>query len=392
MKKIYLLAVLATVLCSLVSCEDFNEKNFPGYDQAAVPKNLVSYTYTLVDADYSTISKAALALAKTKADSVKATAIGKNKFFVDTIPANKYLPLLLNTKYLYADANSTAMVTYNYNIPYDTTKIDAANKYILADEDYVAMGTASNQPGKFKNFSSSIDPNFYIPIWLKTKFLYAKSGEVKMVRYKYYVSSSVTNIIPEVYIFDGTVWAKYKSLTQKTDQCLYSGKFWVFDPTIYITQTSNDRSVDTNGYPANMQNMFSVIVHAVKADPNIAKYISSYKNDEYYYGASAYQGNFSFEYTKREASPYSDEALKALSSETDKINLMFTRVNEAIIIYLKYAYPTLKAKTDDGFDQYLSITFKVYEKYPSGTTTNTYQAKFQCTDIGSFKFIERKKL
>ena len=184
MKKIYLLAVLATVLCSLVSCEDFNEKNFPGYDQAAVPKNLVSYTYTLADADYSTISKAALALAKTKADSVKATAIGKNKFFVDTIPANKYLPLLLNTKYLYADANSTAMVTYNYNIPYDTTKIAATNKSVLVDEDYIAMGAVSGSQSQYKNFSASIDPFYYIPLWLKQKFPYAKSGDIRMVRYK----------------------------------------------------------------------------------------------------------------------------------------------------------------------------------------------------------------
>ncbi len=394
MKKIYYISIFVAAIMTMISCENFNEKNFPGYDEAAKPKNVVSYTYALVDADYATISKAALALATTKNDSNKAKAISTNKYFLDTIPANKYLPLLLNAKYLYADANSTAMVTYNYNIPYDTTKITVTNKFVLTDEDYTAMGTASGQPGQFKNFSSTIDPNYYIPIWLKIKFPYSKAGDVRMVRYKFFVSSSLTNVIPDVFVFDGSSWGKYKSVTLKTDQCLYSGKFWVFDPTIYITQITNDRTKDADGYPGNMTNMLSVIVHAVKADANIAKYISSFKNDEYYYGASAYQGNFSFQYSVREAAPYSDPALIALTNEADKINLMFSRVNEAIIIYLKYAYPTLKPKTDAGFDQYLSVTFRVYERYPSGTNTNTYQAKFQCTGANpaTFKFIERKKL
>lgn len=394
MKKIYSISLFAAILTAFISCENYNDKNFPGYDQAAVPKNQISYTYTLVDADYATISKAALAIAKTKNDSTKAKAIATNKYFVDTIPANKYLPLLLNTKYLYADANSTAMVSYNYNSPYDTTKIAIGNKLVLADEDYTAMGIASGQPGQFKNFSATIDPYYYISIWLKQKFPYSKMGDIKMVRYKFFVSSSITNVIPDVFYFDGAAWIKYKSVSQKLDQCLYSGKIWVFDPTIYISQITNDRTKDADGYPANMSNMFSVIVHAVKANPEITKYISSYKNDEYYYGASAYQGNFSFQYSVREAAPYSDPALIALTNEADKINLMFNRVNEAIIIYLKYSYPTLKPKTDDGFDQYLSVTFKVYERYPSGTNTNTYQAKFQCTGSNpvTFKFIERKKL
>lgn len=394
MKKIYFISIFAATLLAFISCEDFNEKNFSGYDEASKPKNLVGYTYTLVDADYATISKAALAIATTKNDSNKAKAISSNKFFVDTIPANKYLPLLLNSKYLYADVNSTAMVSYNYNTPYDTTKIAVTNKSILADEDYTAMGTASGQPGQFKNFSSTIDPNYYIPLWLKIKFPYSKTGDVKMVRYKFFVSSSLTKIVSEVFIFDGASWMKYKSVNQKSDQCLYSGKFWVFDPTIYISQITNDRTKDADGYPSNMTNMFSVIVHAVKADASISKYISTFKNDEYYYGASAYQGNFSFQYSTREAAPYSDPALIALTNENDKINLMFNRANEAIIIYLKYAYPTLKPKTDDGFDQFLSITYKVYERYASGTNTNTYQAKFQCTGANpvTFKFIERKKI
>ena len=48
MKKIYFIVSLA-VLALFTSCTDFNATNFPGYDDAAKPTNLVTYNYILVD-------------------------------------------------------------------------------------------------------------------------------------------------------------------------------------------------------------------------------------------------------------------------------------------------------------------------------------------------------
>jgi hypothetical protein len=140
------------VLTLLTACEGFNERNFPGFEDAAKPKNLVTYNYTLTDADYSTISKAALKVATNANDSAIANAIAKNKFFAADVPAGTYIPMLLATKYIYADTKSVAMITFNYNAPYDTTKIASANKYTLLADDYDAMGTASGQPGQYDNF------------------------------------------------------------------------------------------------------------------------------------------------------------------------------------------------------------------------------------------------
>ncbi|MBV5282317.1 MAG: choice-of-anchor J domain-containing protein [Paludibacter sp.] len=239
MKKIYFILSLA-VIALLSSCsEDYNEHNFKGYKDASTPTNLTSYTYTLLDADYTTIKNAALKIAANATDSTNAKAIATNKYFQNVTPPGTLIPLLLNTKYVYADEKSVANVTYNYSAPYDTLTIVAANKYALvAPTDYAAMGTASGQPGKNNNFSSSVSPDLYIPIWLKlVKYPYAKAGDVKLIRYKYYVSSTVTNTINDVFVYDGTNWAKYKTNNPATKTFVYKGGKWL-DILIYKGLTS----------------------------------------------------------------------------------------------------------------------------------------------------------
>jgi len=237
MKKIYYIVSLA-LLTLFTSC-DYNEKNFPGFDQAANPTNLVSYTYALTSADYTTIGqtftkiytdsvatfKTQLKSATTKADSaainakitrinlklstdstlVAANAISTNKLFINAAQVGKLIPAFLSTKYLYVDANSSANVSYNQS--YDTTKIAAANKYTLVNPaDYLSMGTATGQPGKGNFFSSTIDPNFYIPIFLKKLYPYAIKGDLKLIRYNY---TSATASIATVYVYDGTAWVNH---------------------------------------------------------------------------------------------------------------------------------------------------------------------------------------
>ena len=226
MKKIiYILSILVTLL--LASCENFNERNFPGYDEATAPTNLVSYTYSLTDADYSTISKAALKVATNAKDSAKAKAIATNKFFLDTVPASSYIPLFLATKYLYTDSKSSVIVEYNLNAPYDTTKIAASNKYTLLTEDYDAMGTSSGTPGQFDNFSSSVDAGFYIPIWLKAKFPYSKKDDVRMIRYKYF-ASNLTTQVGGVFIYDGAAWIKYSTVKKDIAKFIFKSNEWQY--------------------------------------------------------------------------------------------------------------------------------------------------------------------
>ena len=233
MKKIYYLVSLA-LLTIFTSC-DYNATNFPGFDQAATPTNVATYTYTLVTADYTTISKAALALAKTKADSTTATAIGTNKYFMTSTTASASIPLLLTTKYPYVSENSAA--TINANLSADTTTIAAANKYTLVNPiDYLSMGNATGQPGKGNFFSSTIDPNYYIPIYLKKTYAYAVKGDLKLIRYNY--GNTMTQLTT-VYAYDGTNWVNYNTTSQLTKSFVYRGGKWL-DLLIFKEAFSKD--------------------------------------------------------------------------------------------------------------------------------------------------------
>jgi len=240
MKKIYFI-VSMVVLTLFTACEDYNATNFPEYDKAANPTNLVTYNYSLVDADYSNISKAALKIAKDKKVSTIATAIGPNKFFLDTVPASVYVPMLLATKYIYADAKSVAMITYNKSTPYDTTKLALTNKYTLQTMDYDSIGKTTGLFATNKNFSSSIDPLHYIPIWLKLKkYPYAKTGDVKLIRYMYYSAPSATQKFA-VFVYDGTKWASYKSTNLVTEKFSFKDNKWQYiNSEVFVEKFTKD--------------------------------------------------------------------------------------------------------------------------------------------------------
>jgi len=250
MKKIYFLVSLA-ILVLFTSC-DYNEKNFPGYDQAAIPTNLAAYTYSLTSADYSTIASTIkkpvtdsislmntqLKAAKNAADSaaikiiitklnarlttdstfVAATSISANRIFINQKQFSSCIPIILNAKYLYADTKSTVMVSFNLSA--DTSKIVLANKYTLVAKDYTDMGAVSD-------LSASKDPNTYLPLLLKQKFPFALKGDVKLVRYLYYASSVVSSVA-SVFVFDGTNWLTYTNSNQTSAKFSFKNNTWVF--------------------------------------------------------------------------------------------------------------------------------------------------------------------
>lgn len=236
-KTVYTLISSFAFLVLLSGCTKFNDQ-FEGLDNMTKPTNVATYNYLLVDADYTTISKSALSIAANAADSAKAKSIATNKYFSKTVLVGNYAPLLLNTKYKYADENSVTMLTYNSFAEYDTTTISSANKYTLQMADYDAMGTATGQPGKYNNFDAGISPTFFIPIWLKINNPYAKSGDVKLIRYDFYAGTTTQQKM--VFVFDGTNWSKFATTTQTVAKFKFKSGSWTFiDSDILVGLQTN---------------------------------------------------------------------------------------------------------------------------------------------------------
>jgi len=225
MNKIYFI-VSMVVLTLFTACEDYNATNFPEYDAAASPTNIINYEYALTNADYISISQQILKLAITAEDSLKATAISKNKCFVDSNQFMTGISSFLAGKYIFADTSSIAKVSFKYVIPYDTMTVSSGDKYQLLPADYTNMGlgTATNLSQKNSN------PNHFLPIWLKTKYPYAYSGSIKLIRYFYDNGTTPINIFKtyKIFIYDGSEWIEYNAINNVNAKFILVDKKWQF--------------------------------------------------------------------------------------------------------------------------------------------------------------------
>ncbi len=287
---------------------------------------------------------------------------GQYDNFSSSAPPEDYLPDFLLGKYPSAEEGDMVAVTYKYYSGSVEDRTDYYNfdgsewapvsgVYVLTGDDYDSMG----DPGTYDNFSSSVPPEDYLPTFLKMKYPYAQSGDVKVIVYRYYEGDGVTNTYAKEYHFDGSVWVEYDAIIQETNQFIHNGTKWVFDPTETYTMSSSD---------------YQIIVDYVK-DNFGDDYIDSYGTQEFYYGAGAYYVNFDIHSGKWNNEEFDswDEAVK-----------------EAIgTVLLPEIYPNATLQVN-GVDMYYRVVFDTY----SGSDAR-YAMKFQVTKAGpdpEFTFVE----
>lgn len=413
MKKTFytLLSGLAFAVL-LSSCTKFNDQ-FDGLDAKSLPTNLASYTYTLVDADYTAITTAVnkvandsitllnnqlktassadsvtikANIARIKADPayVNAVYVGANKFFNSTLQAKDYVPYLLNLNYLFADKGSIMNATYNVVDIGDTLAIPATSKFTLTSDDYFLMGTGTNQPGQYNNMSTVMPVLRYLNGFLKLKCPYAVAGDVKLVRYMYYDSNKVTAKQSRVLTFDGLNWIA------TTEQYNWIGTAWMYDPTVKLTMVKAD---------------YQLMVDYVLATPAIAVFAHPYyKNEEYYWGFASRYSNTSFRLSYR--NPYFtgtyvqpatiDPELNALTTTEAKVALMWDRLKGGMEKFAQLRYPAAVPNVS-GIDVFYKLKTFVYYPLGTGGASEYHEYTFQCMAPASggnpptFKFISEKK-
>lgn len=112
--------------------------------------------------------------------------------------------------------------------------------YYLSDADFDSMGENSGQPGRYNNFSSSISPDDYLPVFLNNKYLFAQEGDALSVIYKYYSSSSGAQLRGNLYTFTAGTWEGYESTQETSLQLAHDGSTWVPDNTIKYEFVASD--------------------------------------------------------------------------------------------------------------------------------------------------------
>ena len=172
--------------------------------------------YILTAADYESISKAAKANAKTKADSTLADAVKSRNALNSFATADKYVPQILANLYPSWGKDSNVGVTYNmYEEPEGLIKeLSNISIYQLSADDYKLIWGEDKY--KVNYLTPSCEPSEVLPDFLKEKFASAEENEMILVDYKYDTEEPKES--PSIFFED------FSSVSKETDITLEGWK------------------------------------------------------------------------------------------------------------------------------------------------------------------------
>lgn len=223
-KLIYSLCAVALLA---TSC-DYNEDNFPGFDDN--PVSNVIYHEGEFTGKYPSEGYFSL----TQGDEVAGKAV-----------IEKALTEMLSSTYPYCDAGSAAKVKLKVaTILPGLVDPEVAEEYTLTDADYEAWGTGSSDPGSHHNFAYYMDIDSYLIPFCTTKFAALAEGDVVKIVYNYY-SNKQTTVESKFYKKGAAEWTEFINFAPDTKYTLSKedyetmgtgsgepGKFHNFDATM----------------------------------------------------------------------------------------------------------------------------------------------------------------
>lgn len=244
----------------------------------------------------------------------------------------------------------------------------------LQDTDYTAMGST------YGNLSGT-QPEDYLATWLSNNYPYALEGDSKVIAFKYY--SSTTYVRGDKYNYTGGEWVKDEAMETVTEQFVKSDNKWNFDPsvTLNLTPTKNDEFIMAH-YQAVVDWVWENVDVAELGCSNYGEgYVTSYGNNEYYTGSSAYYNNVDLRPSKAiEQCP----TQYANMSEDEVEALMLERLTMCWAYGLESLYPDMAPI--DGLDVYYTVNIAIY----TGTTLSdvSHTMKFEVVGVGDFEYVE----
>lgn len=249
---------------------------------------------------------------------------------------------------------------------YDGAKWAAkTNMSVLTHADYQAMGQ------RYDNLSDTA-PNELLPLYLKQNYPYATADEIRYVVYNYYNGSATVVRCAECR-YNGAEWTGgFNGSTVVTSQFVKKNNVWVYSPDVEITLPAGRGIAISTLY-------FQTCVDWIAANvPDGSAYVTSYGNNEYYCGTSAYQGNVDLRPSaaKTQYPGYdsmTDDEVVALEKERFEKEVF----PAALAILHPDAAPTAK-----GVQPFFTIHFFYYTG-----TTEPATIVYQVTAPATFKFI-----
>lgn len=233
--------------------------------------------------------------------------------------------------------------------------------------DYAEMGLT------YGNFQGT-QAEEYLPIMLARQYPFAQKDQEVYVAYRYYSNKQTVNACA-LWAYDGTKWydkIKSNGVTEVTNQFVKRDGKWQLDPSITLTLPAG------KGIPFSAEFYQACVDWVLNNVPDGAKYVTSYGNNDYYTGASAYQNNIDLR--PGAARTQYAEAYKDMTDE-EVVAVMKKRFEEEVGPAVVAArYPDLAPIGD--FHPTVTIDFYIYDG-----ATKPQTIVFEVEEKGKFKFV-----
>ncbi|MDD5816183.1 MAG: hypothetical protein PUD36_08085 [Bacteroidales bacterium] len=283
-----------------------------------------------------------------------------------------------------ASSTETKYFLYQYT---EGAWTEASDILFVTPEDYTEMGLSNS------NFSATYAPDAYVPKFINKNKPYAQEGEDVCVLYHYYANSETTLDAAEYILTDG-IWTKPSEFETSSDHFVKSASGWIYDPSITI-----DLPYDKSNEFA--KNFYQTVVDWVWENVDKAQYgaskqgeafVTSYGNNEYYTGCSAFYNNVDWRPAKAREK-FADGLLDADGNAlSDDECLAFMQQN--FIDVLGYVMPTLypdaEPLADPSVELFYHITFVVWydPAFGSNNAAHNFKVSFKVVGKGQFEYVE----
>lgn len=239
-----------------------------------------------------------------------------------------------------------------------------ANTAILSHADYQSMDQ------KYDNLSGTL-PAELLPIFMKQRFPYAQPDDSRFVVY-YYYNGTETLTRCDQYTYNGSQWTLNNGIVTETAQFVRTNGVWKYDPSLTITLPAGRGIAISTLY-------YQTCVDWVKNNvPDGEKYVSSYGNNEYYCGTSAYQGNVDL----RPSAAVAQYAAGYAGMTNDEIVALEKQRFETEVFPAALAILHPDAKPVEGVEVLYTVNFYYYTG-----TTSAATLVYRVTAPATFEYV-----
>ncbi len=237
------------------------------------------------------------------------------------------------------------------------------NAIAVSNSDYEEMGISS--------FSSSNLPANYLPQFLNKYYPYVQEGTAVVVVYNWGSTQEAVE-----YVLTNNMWTKQSNIVQVTDQFVKASNVWKYDPSVVI-EIPEKSEASKIYFQAAVDYVWETYDVPNGCTNKGQGYVSSYGNNDYYSGASAYYGNVDWRASAAKAQyPAEYDAM----SDEDIVAKMQERFIECMNAALTKIHPD--AVPVDGVDVTYTINYVVY----TGARVN-WTIQYKVTAPGTFEYV-----